>query len=103
MTDGPVETVLQGMTDRPVETVLQGMTDGPVETVLQGMTDRLVETVLQGMTDGPVETGTCCRVEMNVGNTEVMRISRQTDRHSQYGLSLIKKTTHECGIFQLFG
>jgi hypothetical protein len=36
------------------------------------------ERVLQGMTDRPIEIGTCCGMEMNVGKSEAMRISRQT-------------------------
>jgi len=58
------------------------------------------ETVLQGMTDRPVETGTCCGVEMNVGKSEIMRISRQT---FPVRTVIDKETTRECGIFQLFG
>jgi hypothetical protein len=35
------------------------------------------QTVLQGMFDRPIEIGTCCGMEMNVGKTKAMRISRQ--------------------------
>ena len=35
------------------------------------------ETVLQGMIDKLIETGRCYGMEMNVGKTKVMRISRQ--------------------------
>jgi hypothetical protein len=33
------------------------------------------ETVLQGMIDRLAEIGRCCRMEMNVDKTKVMRIS----------------------------
>jgi len=36
------------------------------------------ETVLQGMIDKLTEIGRCYGMEMNVENTKVMRISRQT-------------------------
>jgi hypothetical protein len=36
------------------------------------------QTALQGITDRPIEIGTCYGMEMNVGKTEAMRISRQT-------------------------
>ena len=35
------------------------------------------QTVLQGTSDRPTEIGTHCGMEMRVGKTEVMRISRQ--------------------------
>ena len=35
------------------------------------------ETVLQGMIDKLIEIGRCYGMEMNVGKTKVMRISRQ--------------------------
>jgi hypothetical protein len=35
------------------------------------------ETALQGMSDRITKTGTYCGMEMNVGKTEVMRISGQ--------------------------
>jgi hypothetical protein len=35
------------------------------------------ETVLWGMIDRPIETGICYGMEINVGKTKVMRISRQ--------------------------
>ena len=35
------------------------------------------EKMLQNMTDRLIEKGRCYEMEMNVGNTKVMRISRQ--------------------------
>ena len=35
------------------------------------------ETVLQGRIYGVIETGRCCGMEMKVGKTKVMRISRE--------------------------
>jgi len=35
------------------------------------------EMMLRNMTDRLTEKGRCCEMEMNVGNTKVMRISRQ--------------------------
>jgi hypothetical protein len=35
------------------------------------------ETMLQNMIDRQIEIGRCHELEMNVGNTKVMRISRQ--------------------------
>ena len=53
------------------------------------------EMVLQDMIDKLIEIGICYGMEMNVGKTKVMRISRQPspvtiDR---------PKTTGECGMF----
>ena len=58
------------------------------------------EMVLQYMVDRLVEIGRCCRMEMNVEETKVMRISRQTSPIQDYDRS---KTTGKCGIFQSFG
>jgi len=57
------------------------------------------EMVLQDMVDRLVEIGRCYRMEINVGKTKVMRISRQTSPVQDYDRS---KTTGKCEIFQLF-
>ena len=54
------------------------------------------EKVLQEMIVKLMETGGCYGMEMNVGKTKVMRISRQ-----QFPVNIFDrpKTTTECGIF----
>jgi hypothetical protein len=54
------------------------------------------ETLLQGMIDRLIETGRCCGMEMNVGKTKVMRISRQPSPVK----SRIDQTQLENGMFQ---
>jgi len=56
------------------------------------------ETVLQGMIDRLIEIGSCYGVEMNVEKLRQWKSRRPSPVHI-----MIKTTTGECGIFQLFG
>ena len=58
------------------------------------------ETVLQGMTDRLIDIGRCYGMEMNVGKTKVMRISRELTPSTSYDR---RKTTGECTISQISG
>jgi hypothetical protein len=51
--------------------------------------------VLEGMMDRLIDTARCYIMDMNVENTEVMNISRQS-------FPVQMTTTGECGIFRTF-
>ena len=58
------------------------------------------ETVLQGMTDKLTEIGRCYGMEMNVGKTKVMRISRQP---SPVTIKIDQKQLENLGCFKYLG
>jgi hypothetical protein len=71
----------QYLTDEALEGFGHFKTEGQVictvkwaDVVLMGKEDE----VLQGVTGRPTETGRCCGMEMNVGKTKDVRISRQS-------------------------
>ena len=53
----------------------------------------------QGMTDRLIETGNCYGMKTNLEEITIMRISWEP---SPVQIMKDKKTTGECGIFQLF-
>jgi hypothetical protein len=58
------------------------------------------ENVLQDIIDKLIEIGRCYGMEMNVGKTKVMRISRQPFPVKNYDRP---NATRECEIFYIFG
>jgi hypothetical protein len=52
------------------------------------------------MIDRLIEIGRCYGMEINVEKSKVKRLSRQP---SPVQIMIDKKTTGECGIFELFG